>query len=154
MKIAQKSCNDCPWCVQRYSKRFHFLQKSYRNTTRLKFSNTIKKKSVPFTPRLNKSSEAPFQAISGDLLLGQTRAQWQPVGMSPTRFLATIIFSIFVIFFTTIFLTTIFFSIFFWGSFFYPPLFLFNFFCFFNPSFVFFSQSYLWLTVTVTVTGN
>ena len=40
-----------------------------------------KKKSVPFTPRRDKSSEAPFQAISGDLLLGQTRAQWQAVGM-------------------------------------------------------------------------
>ena len=54
----------------------------------------LKKKSVPFTPRLNKSSEAPFHAISGDLLLGQTRAQWQPVGMSPTRFLGTIFFNI------------------------------------------------------------
>ena len=43
-----------------------------------------------FTPRPNKSSEAPFQAISGDLLLGQTRAQarvqWQLVGMCPTLF--------------------------------------------------------------------
>ena len=38
------------------------------------FEHDKKKKTVPFTPRLNKSSEAPFQAISGDLLLGQTRA--------------------------------------------------------------------------------
>ena len=121
MKIAQKSCNDCPWCVQRYSKRFHFLQKSYGNTTRLKILNTIKKKSVP------------FQAISGDLLLGQTRAQWQPVGMWPTRFLATIIFSIFVSFFTTIFLTTIFFSIFFEVLFFTPPYFYSTFFVFLTP---------------------
>ena len=50
-------------------KELFFLQKSYGNTTGLKILNTIKKKSVP------------FQAISGDLLLGQTRAQWQPVGM-------------------------------------------------------------------------
>ena len=132
MKIAQKSCNDCPWCVQRYSKRFHFLQKSYGNTTRLKFSNTIKKKSVPFTPRLNKSSEAPFQAISGDLLLGQTRAQWQPVGMSPTRFLGTIFFNI-CEFFYHHFFDHHFFSIFFWGSFFYPPYFYSTFLVFLTP---------------------
>ena len=138
LKSDSKTYHDMP---NNIIKELFFLQKSYGNTTRLKILNTIKKKSVP------------FQAISGDLLLGQTRAQWQPVGMSPTRFLGTIFFSIFVSFFTTIFLTTIFFP-FFWGSFFYPPLFLFNFFCFFNPSFVFFSQSYLWLTVTVTVTGN
>ena len=49
-------------------KELFFLQKSYGNTTGLKILNTIKKKSVP------------FQAISGDLLLGQTRAQWQVVG--------------------------------------------------------------------------
>ena len=138
LKSDSKTYHDMP---NNIIKELFFLQKSYGNTTRLKILNTIKKKSVP------------FQAISGDLLLGQTRAQWQPVGMWPTRFLATTFFSIFVSFFTTIFLTTIFFH-FFWGSFFYTRLFLFNFFCFFNPSFVFFSQSYLWLTVTVTVTGN
>jgi len=34
MKIAKKACKDFPWCVQRYSKRFSFFQKSYGNTTR------------------------------------------------------------------------------------------------------------------------
>ena len=114
-------------------KEFIFFQNSYVNTTRLKILNMIKKNSVPFTPRPNKSSEAPFQAISGDLLLGQTRAQarvqWQLVGMCPALFWPPFFFLFLWFFLTTLrtfflpslFLTTIFFQ-FFWSSFFYPHL--------------------------------
>ena len=78
LKSDSKTYHDMP---NNIIKELFFLQKWYGNTTRLKILNTIKKKSVPFTPRRDKSSEAPFQAISGDLLLGQTKAQWQAVGM-------------------------------------------------------------------------
>ena len=62
LKSSLKTYHDLP---NNILKEIIFFQKSYGNTTRLKILNTIKKKSVP------------FQAISGDLLLGQTRAQSQ-----------------------------------------------------------------------------
>ena len=94
-------------------KELFFCQKSYGNTTRLKILNTIKKKSVP------------FQAISGDLLLGQTRAQRQHP--FHTHFFS----NFFDYFFCSIFLPTTFFSTFFM-IFFLPPFF-FNFFYLFLP---------------------
>ena len=118
LKSSLKTYHDVP---NNILKEIIFFQKSYGNTTRLKILNTIKKKSVP------------FQAISGDLLLGQTRAQSQLVGMCPTFFLATIFFSIFVSFFTTIFLPPLFFLFFLRFFFLLPPLFFFNLFVFLAP---------------------
>ena len=98
-------------------KELFFCQKSYGNTTRLKILNTIKKNSVP------------FQAISGDLLLGQTRAQRQHP--FHTHFFS----NFFDYFFCSIFLPTTFFSTFFM-IFFYLHFFS-TFFIFFYPHFFF-----------------
>ena len=131
LKSSLKTYHDVP---NNILKEIIFFQKSYGNTTRLKILNTIKKKSVP------------FQAISGDLLLGQTRAQSQIfLGHFSTRpnksseatsTTACFDFSPALFFFN--FFYFFFCPIFFLPHFFFPPFF----FNFFDDFFLYFSPTF------------
>ena len=94
-----------------------------------------------------KKNQFHFRAFRGILVLGQTRAQRQGILLLCQTRAQRHHFFWPPFFFLSIFLRI----------FFLPPLIFFqHFLCFLYPSFVFFSQSYFWLTVTVTVTvtGN
>ena len=113
-------------------KELFFLQKSYGNTTRLKILNTIKKKSVSFTPRPNKSSEAPFQAhfrLFTPRPNKSSVATTSKVDISRLKVCAHHFFPIFVSFCTITFFYHHFFQLF--EVLFFTPTYFFQFFSFF-----------------------
>ena len=110
LKSDSKTYHDMP---NNIIKELFFLQKSYGNTTRLKIVNTIKKKSVPFPPRPNKSSVANTSKVD----------------ISRLKVCAHHFFPIFVSFCTITFFDHHFFQ--FFEVLFFTPTYFFQFFLFF-----------------------